>query len=48
MAVALKNGEAQSGMECVAERSDGTRFWFTPYLAALRDDEGRIIGSIKR
>jgi len=46
MAVALTGGEAPAGMECMAERPDGTRFWFTPYPAVLRDAEGRVVGGI--
>jgi PAS domain S-box-containing protein len=46
MAIALKGGEAPSGIECVAERPDGTRFWFTPYPVIQRDDQGRIIGGM--
>jgi PAS domain S-box-containing protein len=46
MAVALKGGEIAEGTECLAERPDGSRFWFTPYPAVLRDAEGRITGGI--
>jgi PAS domain S-box-containing protein len=46
MAVALQGGDVPAGIECVAERPDGTRFWFTPYPAALRDAEGRVIGGM--
>ncbi len=46
MAVALKGGEITEGIECLAERPDGSRFWFTPYPAVLRDAEGRITGGI--
>jgi len=46
MAIALKGGQVRSGMECLAERPDGTRFWFTPCPAVLRDAEGRIVGGI--
>jgi PAS domain S-box-containing protein len=46
MALALKGAEVPAGIECIAERPDGTRFWFTPYPAVLRDAEGRIIGGI--
>jgi PAS domain S-box-containing protein len=46
MAVALKGGEITEGIECLAERPDGTRFWFTPYPAVLRDGDGRITGGI--
>ncbi len=46
MAIALNGGEVPNGIECIAERPDGTRFWFTPYPAVLRDSEGRITGGI--
>ncbi len=46
MAIALKGGQPAAGSEFIAERPDGTRFWFTPYPAVLRDAEGRIIGGI--
>ncbi|MGZ3709528.1 MAG: sensor histidine kinase, partial [Bdellovibrionota bacterium] len=46
MAVALKGGEIAEGIECLAERPDGTSFWFTPYPAVLRDAEGKITGGI--
>lgn len=46
MAVALRGGDVPSGIECQAERPDGSRFWFTPYPAVLRDAEGRIVGGI--
>src|SRR5580698_3663087 len=46
MAVALRGGEVPGGIECIAERPDGSRFWFTASPAVLRDREGRITGSI--
>ena len=46
MAVALKGIEVPNGIECMAERPDGTRFWFSPCPAVVRDAEGRIIGGI--
>src|SRR5689334_22908049 len=46
MAIALKGGEAPAGIECMAERPDGTRFWFMPYPAVLRDAGGRIVAGI--
>ncbi len=46
MAIALKGGSVPNGVECIAERPDGTRFWFTPYPALMRDAEGRITGGI--
>jgi PAS domain S-box-containing protein len=46
MAVALKGDPVPTGIECIAERPDGTRFWFTPCPSVLRDKEGRIIGGI--
>lgn len=46
MAAALKGAHVPNGIECIAERPDGSRFWFTPFPSAFRDDEGRIIGGI--
>ena len=46
MAEALKGVDVPTGIECMAERPDGTRFWFTPYPAVVRDSEGRIVGGI--
>jgi PAS domain S-box-containing protein len=46
MATALKEGRVVSGGEYIAERPDGSRFWFTPYPTPLRDGEGRIVGGI--
>jgi PAS domain S-box-containing protein len=46
MAIALRGGRVPNGVECIAERPNGTRFWFTPYPAVLRDAEDRIIGGI--
>lgn len=46
MAVALKEGRILDGQEAIAERPDGTRFWFMPYPRLLRDAEGRVTGGI--
>jgi PAS domain S-box-containing protein len=46
MAVALKEGRIIDGAECIAERPDGRRVWFTPYPRPLRDTEGRIVGGV--
>lgn len=46
MAVALRGQKVSEGVECIAERPDGTRFWFTPYPAVLRDESGRIVGGL--
>jgi PAS domain S-box-containing protein len=46
MATILKGGDAPVGIECIAERPDGTRFWFTPYPTVLRDTGGRITGGV--
>jgi len=46
MAIALQGGQPADGSEFIAERPDGTRFWFTPYPAVLRDNEGRITGGV--
>jgi PAS domain S-box-containing protein len=46
MAIALKGGPIASGVECQAERPDGSRFWFTPNLAVLRDAAGKITAGV--
>jgi PAS domain S-box-containing protein len=46
MALALKGTAVPAGVECLAERPDGSRFWFASYPAVLRDSESRIIGGI--
>jgi PAS domain S-box-containing protein len=46
IAVALTRGDVPTGIECMAERPDGTRFWFTPTATVLRDGAGRIIGGL--
>jgi PAS domain S-box-containing protein len=46
MAAALKGREVKPGQECIAERPDGSRFWFTPYPTVLRDAMGRITGGM--
>jgi PAS domain S-box-containing protein len=46
MAIALKGAEVPTGIECIAERPDGSRFWFTRCPAVVHDAEGRIIGGI--
>jgi PAS domain S-box-containing protein len=46
MAVTLRTGQPQFGVEAIAERPDGTRAWFIPHPTALRDAEGNITGGI--
>jgi CheY-like chemotaxis protein len=46
MAMVLKGGLVTPGGEYIAERQDGSRFWFSPYPSAVRDGEGRITGGI--
>ncbi len=46
MAIALKEGRVIEGIECIAERPDGKRIWFTPYPRPIRDAAGTIIGGI--
>jgi PAS domain S-box-containing protein len=46
MAVALKGADVPQGLEYIAERPDGSRFWFSPHPAVLRDAEGRITAGI--
>jgi len=46
MAIALRGEKVPEGVECIAERPDGTQFWFTPYPTVLRDEDGRIAGGV--
>ncbi|HLK21742.1 MAG TPA: PAS domain S-box protein, partial [Bryobacteraceae bacterium] len=46
MALALKGAPVLNGIECFAERSDGTRFWFMPYSHVLRDSQGCVRGVV--
>jgi PAS domain S-box-containing protein len=46
MAIVLKEGRVIDGAECIAERPDGKRVWFTPYPRPLHDGEGRIVGGM--
>jgi len=46
MAAALMGKQIKPGQECIAERPDGSRFWFAPYPTILRDAMGRIIGGM--
>jgi PAS domain S-box-containing protein len=46
IALALKGVTVPNGIECVAERPDGTRFCFTPYTHLLRDRGARIAGGV--
>jgi PAS domain S-box-containing protein len=46
MAVTLKEGRIVAGAECIAERPDGTRIWFTPHPTPLLDASGKVVGGI--
>ena len=46
MAAVLKGLPVKAGEDFIAERPDGTRFWFTSYPAAFRDQAGRITGGL--
>jgi len=46
MAVLIREGRIQDGMEAIAERPDGTRRWFIPFPRPLRDREGRMTGGM--
>jgi PAS domain S-box-containing protein len=46
MAMAFSGASDTRGIECMAERPDGSRFWFTPFPTVLRDSEGRITGGV--
>jgi len=46
MAVCLRERRPIRGAAAIAERPDGTRFWFEPYPTPLFDDRGNLIGGI--
>lgn len=46
MATVLKGGLVSGGGEYIAERPDGSRFWFSPYPSVLRARKGQITGGI--
>jgi PAS domain S-box-containing protein len=46
MAILLKEGRVIDGVECMAERPDGTRRWFMPFPRLLRDRRGRVVGGM--
>lgn len=46
MAIALNSGEAAPESEWLAERPDGTRFWFAAYPAVIRNASGQITGGV--
>ena len=46
LAIALSGKDVLSGLEFIAERPDGSRFWFTPNPTVLRDAQGRITAGI--
>ena len=46
MAVCLRERRPVMDTEAIAERPDGTRFWFQPYPTPLFDESGNLIGGI--
>src|SRR4051812_2759397 len=46
LAVAVRSGSAPVGSEYLAERPDGTRFWFAAYPAVVRDATGEVTGAL--
>jgi PAS domain S-box-containing protein len=46
MAVTLKTGEPVRGAEAIAERPDGSRYFFEPYPTALHDGTGAVVGAV--
>src|SRR5215471_11984323 len=46
IALSLARGESVVGGEYIAERPDGSRFWFTPFPTILRDASGQVSGAI--
>lgn len=46
LAATLREGRAVQGVEALIERPDGARVPFIPYPALLRDESGRVTGTI--
>lgn len=46
MAVTLRENRPIRGTEAILERPDGTRVWFIPYPAPLRDESGVLVGAV--
>ena len=46
MAVALREGRPNRGIEAIAERPDGTRINFIPYPNPIFDEAGDLIGAV--
>ncbi len=46
MAICLRERRPVLDTEAIAERPDGTRFWFQPYPTPLFDESGNLVGGI--
>jgi PAS domain S-box-containing protein len=46
MAICLRERRPVLDTEAIAERPDGTRFWFQPYPTPMFDESGNLIGGI--
>jgi PAS domain S-box-containing protein len=46
LATLLMGKELKPGLECIAERPDGSRVCFTPFPTILRDANGQMIGGL--
>ena len=46
MAMALREGRPNRGLEVVAERPDGLRVPFMPYATPLHDESGALVGAV--
>ncbi|MGA7611640.1 MAG: PAS domain S-box protein, partial [Xanthobacteraceae bacterium] len=46
MALAIKEGRPNRGMEAVAERPDGIKIPFIPYPTPLYDSSGTLVGAV--
>jgi PAS domain S-box-containing protein len=46
LAALLMGKEFKAGQECIGERPDGSRFWFTPHPTILRGMNGQITGGL--
>jgi PAS domain S-box-containing protein len=46
MAIAIRDGRSVRGQEIIVERPDGTRVWVLPHPDPIRDESGKIVGTV--
>ncbi len=46
MAIAIREGRSVRGQEIIVERPDGTRAWVLPHPDPIRDEAGKIVGTV--